>query len=79
VEAAHCQPSIISAQLLNKFYGFSHFTEQNFFVKCKEIMDRKSNTTKTARSPSLLKPLTLQSVNINVKSYFLIDFNTVRT
>jgi hypothetical protein len=34
--------SALSPQLLNKFCDFSRFTEQNFFAKRKEVIDKDS-------------------------------------
>ena len=42
VEAARCQPSAFSDQLLNKFCDFSRFTEQDFFAKRKEVTHKDS-------------------------------------
>jgi hypothetical protein len=41
-EAARFQLSALSPQLLNKFCDFSRFTEQNFFAKRKEVIDKDS-------------------------------------
>ena len=42
MEAARCQPSAFSDQLLNKFCDFSRFTEQDFFAKRKEVTHKES-------------------------------------
>jgi hypothetical protein len=46
VDAARCQPSAFSTQLLNKhremLFNFSNVIRQNFFAKCKEVTDKGS-------------------------------------